>query len=413
MTIPTLHGFRRFFLCLSATAVLQGCLSSPTLPDGPSDAGGMTVLVQSAPAAARGMFAEPGGRIVAQIRLPGRTWSDSVTWNGSAASFAFPSLPASGCYQVKVLVRDAAGRATHADSAYPVYIRSGSSTSVQLSLRALLGRIVVPMPSVPASVDSLSISWLAGPGFRRTSMARGGSGKTVLRLDSLPVGESGSLSLRAWNKAGDTLFACDTNLAISSQADLSLSLRWVDQSGNLAVGGSILAGGDVQAMALFPGQESPNGSLLFDGFSDSGSADWIRIVNPGSDRVSGLAEIVHGSESWSTRIDLGPGERAVLTRLGCSDSLRSAHPLLSATLPTCGLPLSVSWSSLPSTWELRSPGGALADLVMVEDGKDGWPQLNSGSARTLRRRSGSGGGSSMAGRSWCALATDSPDLSCP
>jgi len=410
MKIPT-HDKIRTSLFLLPLVLLTGCLSeSVPSPTESSGTGGLALRIQGAAAAARSMAAEPGGMLVAQVRIPGRLWTDSVSWTGSGASFSFPSLPTGGSYSVKVFVRDIEGRTTHADSVSPVPVLSGTTTPVELSLRAVLGRIVVASPAVPTAIESLSIAWSGRLASRRSSFPRGSGGRTTLRLDSLPVGDVGRLSLRAWNAAKDTLYLVDTTLSIDAQSDLSLSLRWKDATGSISVQGIVVAGGDLQATALFPGQDSADGSLRFDAFSDSGSADWIRISNPGTARVSGSISVVHGSESWNVAIDLAPGARTVLTRLACTDSSPALHALLSATRPVCGVPLSVSWSSLPAVWEMRSPSGSLADRVMVEDGKDGWPDLNASTARTLRRRAGA---SSMAGRSWCSVGSDDPDGSCP
>ena len=369
--------------------------------------------VRCGSSAARSLSAEPGGRIVAQVRLSGRVWSDSVSWNGSGASFTFPSLPVQGSYSVKVLVRDASGRTTHSDSAFPVPVFSGASTPISLSLRPVLGRILVSLPSIPSSVDSVSASWKGGSSERHATAPRPGSGKTVLRLDSLPVGAAGHLRLRAWNASGDTLFSCDTDATISSQADLSLSLRWTDASGRISIGGSVQAGGEVAATALFPGQDAPDGCLRLEAFSDSGSSDWIRISNPGDSRLSGVVSVSHGTESVSASLSIPAGGSVVLSRVACGDSSLASHRALSGTDLVCGLPLSVSWNSLPALWELRGPSGNVADRALVEDGKDGWPDLNSGSARTLRRRRGQPGADPMAGRSWCSDGSDLPDASCP
>jgi len=403
---------------LLAAIILQGCLSSSSpLDDAPQDAGSLDLRISamspSLQASGRILSAEPGSRLLAQVKLPGRIWTDSVLWTGTApAIFAFGSIPANGAYSVKVLVRDAAGRITHCDSAYPVSVIPGRSTPVQLNLRAVLGRIVVAIPSVPASVDSLSISW-EGNLPRRSIAARGPSGKTTLRLDSLPVGSTGILHLRAWGPSKDTLFECDTSLSVNSQQDQSLSLRWIDATGAIQVTGSIAGGGDVLATALFPGDAPPDGSLRFLSFSDSGASDWIRIGNPGSQRISGPVSLLHGTESYTAVVDLGPNETALLSRIACSDTSLATHPLHQAEKLICGLALSVSWSNLPAVWELRSSSGALAERVMVEDSRNGWPDLNASTARTLRRRSGVAGADAMAGRSWCADGSDSPTASCP
>lgn len=339
--------------------------------------------------------------------------TDSVQWMGTAAAtLSFHGLPEAANYAVSAFYRDAAGRVTHSDSTSPVAILPGAATPVPLSLHALLGRIVISMPTVPATVDSLGVVWNGPTGTRRAVAARGASGKTVLRLDSLPVGGSGTTRMRAWNTAGDTLYRCDTTVSIASQADQSLALRWQDASGNTALTATVLPGGETDATALFPGDEIPNGSIRLMGLSDSSGADWALVENPGTGPVTGQITLAHGTESVTATLTLAPGALATLSRVSCADASRVDHPLHAAPGLVCGLSLSVAWSSTGTLWELRGPGGALAERVLVWDGRNGWPDLNSGNARTLRRRRGADGADPMSGRSWCADGFDDPSRPC-
>jgi hypothetical protein len=420
MEIPVLLRSNKLLSTLFACALLQGCLSDGSnSTDSGTASGSAQVRVSPLPTeslpAARALAAEPGGWVVARIRRQNHTgsWTDSVQWTGSSQiSLSFANLPQGTDYAVSALYRDAAGRTTHADSASPVAILPGTPTPVALSLKALLGRIVITMPSVPATVDSLGISWSGSTGLRRTVIVRGTSGKTLLRLDSLPVGISGAASLRAWNVAGDTLYRCDTTITISSQADLSLTLHWVDASGTMALSASLLAGGETDATALFPGDAVASGRLRIRGLSDSSNSDWALVENPGSDSVVGQITLVHGTESIAASVALAPGGLATLSRVSCSDVARANHPLHGAPGLVCGLSLSVAWSTTGTLWELHAPDGSLAERALVWDGKNGWPDLNSSTARTLRRRGGTGGTDPMAGRSWCADSSDNPMRTC-
>ena len=421
MKIPVLLRSNKLVSTLFACALLQGCLSdgsNSTDSGGPSTGsaeGRVSPLPNASPSAARTRAAEPGGWVVARIRRQNHTgsWTDSVQWLGSSAiSLSFANLPQGTDYVVSALYRDAAGRATHADSASPVAILPETPTPVALSLKALLGRIVITMPSVPATVDSLGIRWSGSTGVRKAVIVRGTSGKTLLRLDSLPVGVSGAASLRAWNIAGDTLYNCDTTITIASQADLSLTLHWVDASGTITLAASILSGGETDATALFPGDAVATGRLRILGLSDSSNSDWALVGNPGTDSVVGQITLMHGTESVTAAVALAPGGVATLSRVSCSDVARTSHPLHGAPGLVCGLSLSVAWSTTGTLWELHAPDGSLAERSLVWDGKNGWPDLNSTTARTLRRRSGTDGTDPMAGRSWCADSSDNPTRAC-
>jgi len=421
MKIPVPFRSCELLSTLFAFALLQSCLSdgSNSTDSSPGSAGSAEVWISPLPTdalpAARSLAAEPGGWVVARIRRRDHSgsWADSVQWLGSSRiSLSFANLPEGTDYVVAALYRDAAGRATHADSSSPVAILPGNSTPISLSLKALLGRIVITMPSVPATVDSLGITWNGPSGLRRAVIVRGTSGKTLLRLDSLAVGVSGTASLRAWNAAGDTLYRCDTTITIASQADLSLTLHWVDASGTMALSASIAAGGETDATALFPGDAVASGRLRLLALSDSSNSDWALVGNPGSDSVVGQITLVHGTESVTAAVALAPGGFATLSRVSCAEAARTTHPLHGAPGLVCGLSLSVAWSTTGTLWELHSPDGTLAERALVWDGKNGWPDLNSSTARTLRRRSGSDGTDPMAGRSWCADSSDSPLPTC-
>ncbi|HXP90649.1 MAG TPA: hypothetical protein VN931_06955 [Fibrobacteria bacterium] len=421
MKIPVLLRSNKPLSTLFACALLQGCLSdgSNSTDSGTPSTGSVEVQVSplptSSPSAARALAAEPGGWVVARIRRLNHTgsWTDSIQWLGSSQiSLSFANLPEGTDYAVSAFYRDAAGRTTHADSASPVAILPGSPTPVPLSLKVLLGRIVITMPSVPTTVDSLGIRWSGSTGVRRAVIVRGTSGKTLLRLDSLPVGVSGAASLRAWDIAGDTLYGCDTTITVSSQADLSLTLHWLDASGSIALSASILAGGETDATALFPGDQVATGRLRLVALSDSSNSDWALVGNPGSDSVVGQITLVHGTESVTASVALAPGGLATLSRASCSDVARTSHPLHGAPGLVCGLSLSVAWSTTGTLWELHAPDGSLAERALVWDGKNGWPDLNSSTARTLRRRTGTDGTDPMAGRSWCADSSDSPTRTC-
>jgi hypothetical protein len=423
MKIPTLLRSKSILSTLFVGALLQGCLSDGSDATAPSPGGGtgsavvrVVPLSTSSQPAARALSAEPGGWLVARIRRQNHTglWTDSVQWLGSSQiALSVASLPEGTDYVVSAQYRDAAGRTTHADSTLPVAILAGTPTTVPLSLRALMGRIVITMPSVPSTVDSLGISWTGPSGTRRTVIGRGTSGKTVLRLDSLPVGASGATHMRAWNSAGDTLYRCDTTISISSQADQSLTLRWLDASGTILLSASILPGGETDATGLFPDDETATGRIRLLGLSDSSGSDWALVGNPGTDPVVGQITLTHGSESVTASVNLAPGGLATLTRAACSDVARADHPLHAAPGLVCGLSLSVAWSSSGTLWELRGTDGTLAERALVWDGKNGWPDLNSSTSRTLRRRPGSDGADAMAGRSWCTDGSDDPTLACP
>ena len=114
----------------------------------------------------------------------------------------------------------------------------------------------------------------------------------------------------------------------------------------------------------------------------------------------------------SAAVALAPGASSVLSKVPCSDTSRTGHPLHVVPNLVCGLSLSVAWSSTGVLWQVYGPSGKLAERVLVWDGKYGWPDLNSSDAQTLRRRAGSAGSDAMAGRSWCSEGSDAPSDTC-
>ncbi|MBK9578158.1 MAG: hypothetical protein IPO40_13865 [Fibrobacteres bacterium] len=408
-------------LCVAALSFLlpAGCLESASEdPPTPPPISGV-VNIEVAPwrtPAARTLSIEPGGRLVVELRDPARrrSWTDSMDWDASrTASLSFRGIPQGGNYLLVGRYRDAQGRFTHADSILPVSVTVGEATSAQLKLRALIGRLVFTMPSVPASVDSLLAIWWDGARSRTAAVSRGTGGRTVLRLDSLAVGATGKVALRAWNTLGDTLYFLDTTLSVQRDADQSVSLVWRDASANPGIQATALAGGDVSATLRFPGESAPDGRLRISALSDSGGADWILLENPGPDTVRGPWKILHGTESATFEATIPPQGRFITTRASCESARAPGHALRGDHPLACEVDLPVSWSTPSALWELRDGKGGLVDQVMAWDGQNGWPDLNASTARTLRRRSGDAGSDAMAGRSWCTSASADPTQTCP
>lgn len=410
-------------LLLSANlALFSGCLpdgdqnpGSPELvPE--SSTGTVTLVTQGAGIVARTLAPEPGGKLLAQIRtsLSQTTYKDSVGWSGSGStSLQVSAIPEGRGYQAILLYRDPNGIVTHSDTLVDLEVKRSSNTQADFALRALLGRVQLIVPSAPATIDSLGLSWESNGWIRSTHAVRGPSGRTLLRLDSLAVGATGTVRVRAWTTAGDTLYFADTTCSILSQTDQSLQVKLLDAQGQLGISATFLPGGEVDAVALFPDASVPSGSLIVAALSDSGSSDWILLRNPTGDSVTGLTRITRGSESFSVDLHLAAGEQSVLTRASCAAISASSHPLHGAPGLVCGLEsVSVSWSSTGTLWEIRTSDGGLADQVVVVDGRYGWPDLNTTNARTVRRRSGIEAADASAGRSWCADDMDSPIASC-
>lgn len=396
---------------LASSLALHGCLEDPPDPSAAPPTGAIHVRVGGSGAIpARAKSVEPGGRLILELRLDAKKsrWSDSLSWEPRLdATMDFPDLPEAGTYALVARYRDPQGRITHADSIFPVAIHRGSTTEASLSLHALLGRLMFTLPSVPTSVDTLSLDWI-GAGFRRSSrVPRGTGGRTVLRLDSLPIGVPGATRIRAWDSQGDTLFWMDTILSLQSQSDQSTNLRLVDAHGWASVDATFLPGGELDATVVFPSDSLASHALVFAGFSDSGNSDWIRIHNQARTPYQGDLAIAHGTESVVVRARIGPDSDLVVGRAACP------APATVGFARTCGTAISVGWSTTGVLWSLRDSDGILQDRTILWDGNNGWPNLNTGSARTLRREPIPDGEDSYAGRSWCADDSDDPSGSCP
>lgn len=403
---------------ISLTTYLAGCLpdgSQPLLSAEPapeSSTGAVSLTAKNATWAARSLAAEPGGEIVAEIRHAAKRTSfrDSIDWNGtSGANLRFGAIPEGAGYQATLFYRDARGLITHADTLRDLEVVRSRVTEASFQLRALLGRLQLVVPSAPVAVDSLSLSWTSGALRRTSRAARGPSGRTALRLDSLVVGSSGTLRIRAWNTSGDTLYFADSVCTILSQADQALQIRMLDARGQIAFTAQFQAGGELDAVALFPDDQAASGRLVIGAMSDSGSSDWIRIENRGADSAIGAVKIVRGTETFSVALRLGPGSDAIVSRATCAATASSSHPLHGAPTLVCDASsLSVSWSSTGTLWELRTSEGSLLDQFIAFDGQNGWPDLNATTSRTVRRAPSASALEASAGRSWCADGSDSP-----
>ncbi len=403
---------------ISLTTYLAGCLpdgSQPLLSAEPapeSSTGAVSLTAKSATWAARSLAAEPGGEIVAEIRHAAKRTSfrDSIDWNGtSGANLRFGAIPEGAGYQATVFYRDARGLVTHADTLRDLEVVRSRMTEASFQLRPLLGRLQLVVPSAPTSVDSLSLSWISGDLRRTTRAVRGPSGRTALRLDSLAVGSTGTLRIRAWNTSGDTLYFADSVCTILSQADQALQIRMQDARGQIAFAAQFQAGGELDALALFPDDQVASGRLVIGAMSDSGASDWIRIENRGADSAIGAVKIVRGTETFSVQLKLASGASAVVSRATCAATASTTHALHGAPSLVCDASsLGVSWSSSGTLWELRTNEGALLDQFVVFDGQNGWPDLNATTSRTLRRAAKASALEASAGRSWCADGSDSP-----
>lgn len=412
------HHLAALIIQISLTTYLAGCLpdgSQPLLSAEPapeSSTGAVSLTAKSATWAARSLAAEPGGEIVAEIRHTAKRTSsrDSIDWNGtSAANLRFAAIPEGTGYQAVVFYRDARGLVTHADTLRDLEVVRSRVTEASFQLRPLLGRLQLVVPSAPATVDSLSLSWTANGTSKTARAARGPSGRTALRLDSLAVGSSGTLRVRAWNALGDTLYYADSACTILSQVDQALQIRMLDARGQVAFTAQFQEGGEVDAVALFPEDQAATGRLVIAAMSDSGASDWIRIENRGTARAVEPVRIVRGTESFSVQLDLAPGSAAIVSRAACAATANATHPLNGTPSLVCGASsLSVSWSSTGTLWELRAGEGSLLDQFVVFDGQNGWPDLNASTSRTVRRAPAATPLQASAGRSWCADGSDSP-----
>ncbi len=414
-----IQPFVRITILLSTTFFFSSCLPDGNSSTGASEpipeslTGMVTLATTGTQIAARGHAAESGGWLVAEIRQASHhlTFRDSAVWNGSVAiSLLFPSIPEGTGYQAVMTYRDPTGLVTHSDTVANLAVVRASNTQAAFRMHALLGRLQMTVATAPTTIDTLSITWESGNRLRSAKSVRGPSGRTLLRLDSLPVGSTGFLHIRAWNTLGDTLYFADTASSILSQADQALTIRLGDSRGQISLSINFLPGGETDAIVLFPGDPTPNGFLVFTAFSDSSSSDWIGLENRSSDSVIGPVRIVRGTESFTVDLRLAPGQGNVLTKAACEVVDRPTHPLHGVPGVVCGLSnLSVSWSSTGTLWEIHTPDGALGEQIVVLDGKLGWPDLNTSTARTVRRKAGVSLVDATAGRSWCADSLDSPN----
>jgi hypothetical protein len=234
------------------------------------------------------------------------------------------------------------------------------------------------------------------------------------------VGQQGTLRLRAWNLAGDTLFHLVTVLALSGDADLPLSLSLQNSRGQIGATLALMPGGELDATASFSGEaEQPSqqtGRLILTAFSDSGAADWIAIHNPGPAFV-GRVRLGKGTTDAQFDLDLPSGGTAVVTRAPCAAVQTTDHALRSVAGLVCGIDDAVVTHSTSggSFWKLRDAASLeLFDAVLVLDGKQSWPDLNTSGARTARvRTTWRSALSNDAGLAWCADGSDSPATTCP
>lgn len=415
-------------LALSSLLALSGCLAESPNSDTAATESTSSFQVRVAafvlaPVAARAVSADVGGKLFVEISnsLRGLSLKDSLLWSGSSEGLLdFPALPEGGGYAVKAWYRDPSGFTTHGDSVGGIRVGRGDSARARLALHALLGKVVLNAPSLPVSVDTLSMSWSCGTDARSTLAGRGTGGRTTLRLDSLAIGRPATLRLRAWSAAGDTLFHLDTTVVLSSDRDLPLALNLQSSRGQILASLGFLAGGELDATASFAGESeqpaSQTGRLVLAAFSDSGAADWIGIRNTGA-AFSGRVRLGKGSTDAQFDLDLPAGAFAVVTRAPCATVAASAHPLHAAEHLVCGIDEIVVTHSTSggSLWKLRGADATeLMDEVLVLDAKQSWPDLNTSTARTARLRSDwTSAQQNDAGRAWCVDGSDAPSAACP
>lgn len=400
-----------WFPLLSLTA----CLSEKPIPTDPESVPSSTFQLHVegivAPSAGRSLSMEPGGRLVVDLLNPrlGVHRADSTSWSGQeAADLAFAALPEGEGYSIRCRYRDPLGFLTHADSLGGLRLGRGEAARVAMLLHPLLGKIFLNAPALPASVDTLGIVWSREGARREAKVPRGPGGRTMLRLDSLPVAKSGMASVRAWTRSGDTLFHLDTLLTLSGDKDLPLALSMQNSRGDFAVAFGSIPGGELDITASFPGESgssaSQTGRLLLSSFSDSGASDWIGIYNPGPS-FSGWVRLGKGNGDALLRLDLPAGQEAIATRAPCSALEDTTHVLHGRHHLLCAIEEAIVTHSASggSFWKMRdSSGEVLFDAVYVLDGRQGWPDLNSSDANTVRMK-GSARDPFLndVGRSWC------------
>lgn len=408
--------------------ILSGCLSdTSTSGTPPADPAAFQVRIaplrQAPLLAARGSGADAGGKLLVHLSNPSRGISlrDSLVWSGTSDGVvAFPNLPEGAGYAVQAWYRDLSGITSHGDSLGGLRISRGEAAQARLLLRPLQGKILVNAPVLPTGIDTLGATWSCEGSIRVATAGRGAGGRTSLRLDSLAIGKSGTLRLRAWNASGDTLHHLDTNLVLRDDRDMALSLVLGSSRGQILASLSFQDGGEIAATASFAGEadqpSSQTGRLLLVAFSDSGAMDWIGIRNPGP-AFTGRVRLGKGSTDAQFDLDLPAGATAVATRAPCASVAETKHPLHGSDHLVCGLDdLVVTHSTAGgSYWKLRDATGTLLhDAVLVLDSKQSWPDLNTSTSRTARLKTDwSSALLNDAGRAWCADDSDDAHASCP
>lgn len=427
ISIATL--FRRSLLApllaLAAFETLSGCdAASASAPA--DETSSIHLHVQqtgAAPAVAlRAAAPQRGGRIVLHLwnSLLAVSRTDSFAWDGSAAiEHLFTGLPAGAGYRIAALYRSPQGLATHRDTSSTIALGRGETSQISLVLRAVLARVQLSLPTVPSQVDTVSLSFSTSDLARHVRTARGTGGRTLLGLDSLPVGMPGNLRLRAWNRTLDTLFQLDTVVAFSGNEDQTLALVLQSALAASSLTLSFAPGGQADAVGGFAGESdqpgAQTGRLVISAVGDSGASDWIRIANPGETAFLGSVRLGKGSGDAQFALDLAPGASIVVTRASAAQVAAPSHPFHGSAVIVDQPLIVVTHSGGGALWKLRNADGSeLHDAVFIQPGEGFWPEANSGLLRTLRLRSGSLGAiANDFGSNWCSDGSDAPDGNCP
>lgn len=414
-----------WFVSFLSALVLAGCGSVSDAPlqaqetSGPAALAWAVAPLASSSAARKAVAAraEVGGRLVVTLANPSllvhRT--DTLSWDGSdTLRSSFGELPEGAGYRLRAEYVDARGLHTHADST-PVFALSRARTlPLSLLLRPVLGKILLQFPEIPDGVDTLSLGVTVDGTARQVLLPRPTGGRGSLRLDSLPLGMSLPVRLRAWGAGGDTLYFLDTTVSLDGASDQALAWNLASARAGTGLSLGFSAGGEAAASVGFGSAPLQAGGLLLTAFSDSGASDWIRLRNVLPDSFCQSVRIARGTVDTVVALRLGPGEEIVLTRAGETELARTTHPLHGMRAITASV-ASVTWSATGGTvWKLTSPDGSLVyDQVYALPGKSGWPSLNTGVRRTAAlRRSNATSLGNDAGSGWCALGSDSPAAAC-
>jgi len=410
-----------------ASALLTACSSNLDTPLGAAADGTASVNWTAAPMssklagrAAVAARAEEGGKLVVSLSNPTLlVWqSDTLAWDGSdSLQASFGQLPVGSGYHLVAQYLDPKGLCTHTDSVPVFSLARAQTLPLRLVLTPVLGKIYLQFPEIPDAVDSLGL-FVQGNGHEwKASMARPTGSRGGLRVDSLPIGASLAVRLRAWKKTGDTLFFLDTSVVLTSGSDNSLAWNLQSALARSQAWISFAPGGEVAATVGFVGTASAAvqvGGLIFTGFSDSGSSDWARLRNVSTDSFCQTIRISRGTLDTTLALALAAGEEVVVTRAGKDVLAQAGHPLQGARTLSAGI-ATVTWSATGGTvWKLESADGkVLFDQLYVLPGKNGWPSLNTSTHRTvaLRRTNASALGND-AGSGWCSQASDDPAVAC-